>query len=166
MRILHLILRKLPLVFYLSAGQEIRREGLLHEYLSNVFLVAQHPVNGGDTPLRFARNSLNAVRLQILFDLPDSVALNVQLKDFSNNLRFLRDNLQLTIGAFCVAEKLRVVEKRPATLHPAAHPELHILTMGLALRLGQCGVLVNHTVTGGQSIESADFKVNSNIHLF
>lgn len=47
---------KLALIFHLSAGQEIRCIGLLHQHLTDVFLVTQHPINGGRAPLRFACN--------------------------------------------------------------------------------------------------------------
>ena len=103
--------------------------------------------------------------LQVSLNFADTIPLDVQLKNLPHNLRFLWNDLKFAIFAFRVAQKLRVVEECPAALHPAAHSELHILAVGLTLSLGQCGVLVDGAVAGGQSIESTDFKVNPYIHF-
>lgn len=54
---------ELSLILHLPANQKIWRIGLLHQHLTNIFLVAQHPVNGGGAPFRFARYSSDAVSL-------------------------------------------------------------------------------------------------------
>ena len=158
MRIFYQVHGKLSLILHLPARQEIRRVGLLLQHLAYVFLVAQDPVNGRSAPLCFTGNRLDAMFLQVSLNFADTITLDVQLKNLPHDSRFLWNNFEFAIFAFRVAQKLRVVEECPAALHPAAHSELHILAVRLSLSLGQCGVLVDDAVAGGQSIVSPTSK--------
>ena len=148
MGVFHKVHFHLALVLFFLARQKIRRVGLLHQNLAYIFLVAQHPVNGGSTPLRFSCDRFDAMALRIFLDLPHPVALDVQLKNFSNDLGLLLDDLQLTVWIFRIAKELRMVQDSLSTPHAVADAELDVLTAELALGLIQSRQLVDDAVTG------------------
>ena len=61
--VLHNVPFHLTAILLLLVRQKIRRAGLLHRSTSSLFLIAEHPVNGGGSPLGFAGDALNAVGL-------------------------------------------------------------------------------------------------------
>ena len=164
MGVLHQIHRQLSAVLFLLSRQVIRRIAFLHQDLSRIFLVAQHPVDGGGTPLCLSGDRLDAMALQMLFDLPHPIALEVQLKNLSDDLSLLGNDLKHTVRAFGISQELGVIEKRFAAPHTVADAKLDVLTVGLALRLVQCGQLVDDAVAGGQRVDAAGLDINADIH--
>ena len=53
MGVLHQVHLQLPTVLFLLASQKIRCVAFLHQHLSHILLVAQHPVDGRGTPDTF-----------------------------------------------------------------------------------------------------------------
>lgn len=84
--------------------------------------------------------------LQILFDLPYPVSLDVQIKNFPDDLGLLRDHLQLTVWTFRIAKELRMVQDSLSASHAVADAELDILAARLALSLSDRRQLVNDAV--------------------
>lgn len=122
-------------VLFFFACKKIRSVSFLHQYFSNVLLVAQHSVNSGGAPLRFSSDRFDSMRPQILFDFSYPIVLDVQLKNLSDNLSLLRGDFQLTVWAFRVAKELRVVQNRLTASHAVADTELNILTGATGSRL-------------------------------
>lgn len=89
MGIFYQVRSKLANVLFPPASQKISSERFLNLYLPDVFLVTQHSVYGGGAPLRFARCRFDAALLQVALDPAYSIALDVELKDFANDLGLL-----------------------------------------------------------------------------
>ena len=127
-------------VLHLFPRQKIRRIGLLHQHLAHIFFIAQHPVYGGGAPLRLSGNRLDAVGFQILFDLPHSVSLNIEIKNLSDDLGLLRYDLQHSIRPLGIAQKLPVIQNGFSAPHSILNAGFDALAAGLALRLRKGGI--------------------------
>lgn len=137
MDVLHQIHSKLLEVLFFFACKKIRSVSFLHQYFSNVLLVAQHSVNSGGAPLRFSSDRFDSMRPQILFDFSYPIVLDVQLQKSFRTISASSGAFQLTVWAFRVAKELRVVQNRLTASHAVADTELNILTARLALGLIQ-----------------------------
>ena len=94
------------LISNLLSGQEVWCIGFLHQEPSDVLFVAQHSVNRGCTPFGFPGHCFDPMFLQISFDFTDSIALKIERKNLSHDLRFFRYNTQHSICALSIAKKL------------------------------------------------------------
>ena len=84
----------------------------------------QHPVNGGGAPFCFARHCFDSAFLQIPLNLANTIALYIEFKNLSHDLRFFWDNLQNAILTFGIAEKLGVIQNRFTAAHPLTNAKL------------------------------------------
>lgn len=146
MGVLHQAHLQLPTVLFFLPDQEIWSVGLLHQHLPYILLLAQHSVDGGGTPLALARDRLDSVRFQMLLDLPYTASLYIEVKDHSNDFGLLGNNLHPPIRALGVAEQASMIEQRLTAPHTVADAELDVLAAGPALRLVQCGQLVDDSL--------------------
>ena len=97
--------------------------------------------------------------LKVLLDFAYSISLLIEIKNRSDDFGLLWNDLRYTVRPFGIAEKSGVVEDCLAAPHAVADIKLDILAAGLALRLIQCGQLVNDAVTGGLSVDAAGLNV-------
>ena len=146
MGILYQIHLLLPCILYLSPHQENWRIGLLHQHLAHIFFIAQHSVNGGGTPLHLSGDRLDAVGFQILFDLPHTVSLDIEVKNCSDNLGLLRYDLQHSIRPLGIAQKLPVIQNGSPAPHAILNAEFDALAASLALCLRKGSIQINHAV--------------------
>lgn len=152
MGIFYQVRGKLTYVFLPPASHKIGSERFLHPHLPDVFLITQHSVNGRGAPLGLACHRFDPMLLQVTFDLSYSIALDVELEDFANDLGLLRHNLKDAIRPFGVAKELRVVQHSFSASHSVADAELDILAAEMALGLIQSRKLVDHTVANVHSV--------------
>ena len=68
-------------------------------------------------------------------------------------------------GPFCAAEELRVVQHGFPASHAVTDAEFDVLATEMALGLINGSELVNYTVVDVQSIDPANFNINSNVHF-
>lgn len=73
--------------------------------------------------------------LQVTFDLSYSIALDVELEDFANDLGLLRHNLKNAIRPFRISQKLRMVQDGFPTPHTVADAEFEILAAEMVFSL-------------------------------
>lgn len=143
---------KLANILFSPASQKIGGEGFLHPHLTHIFFITQHSVDGGGTPFRFACHRFDPMLLQIPFDFAYPIALNVELKDFANDLGLLRHNLKNAIRPFRISQKLRMVQDGFPAPHTVADTEFDIFAAEMAFGLIQRRELVDHTVANVHSV--------------
>ena len=102
--------------------------------------------------------------LKVLLDFAYSIPLHIEVKNHSDDFCFLGNNLQYAVWPFGITEKASVVEERLAAPHAMADAKLDVLAAELALRLIQCGQLVDDTVTGSQCVDASGLDINTDIH--
>ena len=104
--------------------------------------------------------------LKVLLDFAYSIPLHIEVKDHTDNFGLLGNDLQYAVRPFGITEKSGVVEERLAAPHAVADAKLDVLAAELALRLIQCGQLVDDTVIGSQCIDASGCNINADIHTF
>lgn len=102
--------------------------------------------------------------LKVLLNFAYSVSLHIEVKDCSDDFGLFWNDPQYAVRPFGITKELGVVDERLAAPHAVADAKLNVLAAELALRLVQCGQLVDDAVTGSQCIDVSRFDINTDIH--
>ena len=83
---------------------------------------------------------------QILFDLPHTVSLNIELKNLSDDLGLLRYDLQHPIRPLGIAQKLPVIQNGFPAPHTILNAGFNALAASLAFCLRKGGIQIGYAV--------------------
>ena len=116
-----IVLRKLAVVLLLFSFHKIRCKAFLKKNISHILLILQNAEDSRLSPdTRPARRG-NVSILQKALDFPQTVSIQIALRDLTNDLCLLGDNLRFSVRSLPVSQKPVVPKYKPSL--PVSHAD-------------------------------------------
>ena len=164
MAVLYIILRNDAVVGNSLLVEEIHRIGLLQESVTNVLLIGKNLFQRTLQPVGISCSCLDTVRFQALSNLKQACAIQILSVNSHDDLRFFRDDDQISFIILCIAKEAVVIDLHFSCLVAELQSQFYILGKGLAFLLCKgCHDGQKDFALGIHRIDVLFFKVHGNV---
>ena len=162
-----IVLRKLAVVLLLFSFHKIRCKAFLKKNVAHILLILQNTEDSRLPPDTHSTRRGNVSILQKALDFPQTVSIQIALRNLANNLCLLGDNLRFSVRSLPVSQKPVVPKYKPSLPVTNSDSLRDVSADGFALSLRErAQASQNHLAVHVGGINVFLFKDDSNTPAF